>query len=226
MAPTFVNPCSCAYWSTGAATIGAAGKQVRKVYRLSRVRAASVPDFTRKRGICSCSATAATGAPTPLEMMPPTATTPSSISRSKRSTPTSALFSESWTTSSIIRPLTPPASLISCAARAMPSRTLTPQGVKPVRSVSVPILIGSVEAGSVAGASVGASVAGASVAGASVAGASVSGASVAGAAVSAGATHAVRIITTERRMGMILQVIPYFLFILPPISKVGFLRYR
>jgi hypothetical protein len=82
----------------------------------------------------------------------------------------------------------------------------------------MPILIGSVDGGSV-GAAVGASVAGDSVPEASVAGASVAGASVAGAAVSAGAPHAVRIIAKTRKAGMILKVIPFFFFILPPISK-------
>jgi hypothetical protein len=85
----------------------------------------------------------------------------------------------------------------------------------------MPILIGSDDAGSV-----GASVAGASV-GASVAGASVGGAAVgpvsgmAGVAVE-GAPHAVRIITKTRKVGIILQVIPFFLFIHPPISKISF----
>jgi hypothetical protein len=41
----------------------------------------------------------------------------------------------------------------------------------------------------------------------------------------AGAPHAVRIIATTRRAGMILKVIPLFLFILPPISKVSFIEY-
>jgi hypothetical protein len=57
-----------------------------------------------------------------------------------------------------------------------------------------------------------------------VAGASVAGASVAGAAVSVawGAPHAVRIIAKTRKAGMILKVIPFFFFILPPISKIRF----
>src|SRR5687768_16217731 len=113
----------------------------------------------------------------------------------------------------------------------MPSRTLRPHGVKVlVRSVSMPILIvsGSSAAGSVGASVAGASVTGASVAGASVAGASVAGASVAGAAVSAGvgAPHAVAIIATTRRMGIILKVISFFFFILPPISKIKVIGYK
>ena len=133
-----------AYWSTGPASIGAAGRQVRNTYRLSAVRAASVPDLTRNVGICSSSATGETGAPTPLERMPPTATTPSSTSRSNPVTPTSGSFSSSCWTISIIRPSTPPAALISSAASSIPSRTLTPHAVKVTdRSASIPILIGS-----------------------------------------------------------------------------------
>src|SRR5688572_4376307 len=104
----------------------------------------------------------------------------------------------------------------------MPSRTLTPHGVKVlVRSVSMPILI-------VVAGSVGASVAGASVAGASVTGASVAGASVAGAAVSIawGAPHAVIIMAKTRTAGSILKVIPFFFFILPPIFKISFIEYE
>src|SRR5688500_16358261 len=112
----------------------------------------------------------------------------------------------------------------------MPSRTLRPHGVKVlVKSVSIPILMvsGSSTAGSVAGsvaASVAASVA-TSVAGASVAGASVAGASVAGAAVSVawGAPHAVRISARIRRAVVIRKVIPFFLFILPPILRINFI---
>src|SRR5688572_16044932 len=105
----------------------------------------------------------------------------------------------------------------------MPSRTLTPQAVKVlVRSLSWPILMVSVVsgAGSVAGSVEGASVAAGSVAGSSVAGdASVAGASVAGAAVSAGAPHAVRIIAKISSAGIILKVMLFFLFILPPSLK-------
>src|SRR5688500_1660611 len=112
----------------------------------------------------------------------------------------------------------------------MPSRTLTPHGVNVlVKSVSMPILIvpDCSPAGSVAGSVAGASVAAGSVVGASVVGdASVAGASVAGAAVSAGEPHAVRIITKTRKAGIILNVILFFFFILPPISKLGFIEYR
>jgi hypothetical protein len=61
-----------------------------------------------------------------------------------------------------------------------------------------------------------------------VAGISVAGASVAGAAVSVawGAPHAARSMAKTRRVGMIRKVISFFLFILPPISKVSFLRYK
>src|SRR3990172_12283191 len=82
---------------------------------------------------------------------------------------------------STMRPLAPPASLISLAASNIPSRTLTPHGVKLlVRSVSAPILIGSDGTGSV-GSSMGSSVA---AAGAWV-GAAVGAAVVAGAAQAA-----------------------------------------
>src|ERR1041385_868489 len=102
-----------------------------------------------------------------------------------------------------MRPLTPPASLISLAASAIPSRTLTPQGVKVLlRSVSMPILIGP--DGAVVGASVAAGAcvaAGAEVAAGACVGA---GASV---VVAAGAPHAARIMVKISKTGKIRKVI-------------------
>jgi hypothetical protein len=86
----------------------------------------------------------------------------------------------------------------------------------------MPIKIGSVKAGSVGASVAGASVAAGSVAGASVAGASVGPVSGMISVAVEGAPHAVRIITKTRKVGMILQVIPFFLFIHPPISKISF----
>ena len=71
-----------AYSMIGPATVGAAGRQVRKVNLLSGVRIVWSPDLTRKVGIWLLSASGAVAPPTLLEMMPPTATTPSSTSRS------------------------------------------------------------------------------------------------------------------------------------------------
>ena len=58
MAPTLVRPSCCAYWAIGPATIGAAGRHVRNVYRLCWVRMASEPALTRNSGTCSSSADA------------------------------------------------------------------------------------------------------------------------------------------------------------------------
>ena len=84
-------------------------------------------------------------------MMPPTATAPSSISRSMPLVPASGLDSSSTTRSSSGRPPTPPAALISSTASCMPSRTCTPHGVNgPVNDVRVPMMIGSPDGASAA----------------------------------------------------------------------------
>src|SRR6266545_4018652 len=106
---------------------------------------APAPAFTRNSGTLLCSAMRAVASPTSLEMIPPTATTPSrSISRSIARAPSSALDWSSATTSSSRRPSTPPAWLTSFTASCIPSRTWTPQGVKlPVSEVSMPMRRGS-----------------------------------------------------------------------------------
>jgi hypothetical protein len=103
------------------------------------------PAFTRNSGTLLCSAIRAVASPTSLEMIPPTATTLScSISRSIARVPSSALDWSSATTSSSLRPPTPPAWLTSFTASCIPSRTCTPQGAKlPVSDVSAPMRIGS-----------------------------------------------------------------------------------
>src|SRR5215217_4932813 len=145
IAPTLVSFLLCTYSRIGPATMGAAGKQVRKVCRLLAFRMPPAPAFTRNSGTLLCSAIRAVASPTSLEMIPPTATTPSrSISRSSAWVPSSALDWSSATTSSSWRPSTPPRWLISFTASCIPSRTCTPHGVKlPVSEVSAPMRIGS-----------------------------------------------------------------------------------
>src|SRR6266511_2266805 len=145
MAPTRFSPLLWTYCRIGPATMGAAGRQVRKVCRLAELRMPPAPAFTRNSGTLLCSAIRAVASPTSLEMIPPTATTRSrSISRSIARAPSSALDWSSATTSSSWRPPAPPALLISFTASCIPARTCTPQGVKlPVSDVSTPIRIGS-----------------------------------------------------------------------------------